>query len=227
VYNLSWNDEKILVGVLGIFSMFSLLVLSRDIGIIFGLMTLWYALLVFKSGNFIRALPFSKGKLDLLQAATIGGIGASVFLFLSTFINQNMFSTLDILALNKSVFISINEPVVQLIIWGFYIPLVESAFFFGFIFPYVMKGFKTIKFKVENINSWIAIIFIGALVSLFHLAVRVTLGSPELTNLALLTDVMFFSLSGFLALKYMEWKQLGFMHIIINTAVVLLSLGMI
>jgi len=222
---MSWNDEKILVGILGIFSMFSLLVLSRDIGIIFGLMTLWYAMLVFKSGNFIRPVPFSKGKLDLFKSLMIGGIGALVFLFLSTFINQNMFSTLDILALNKSVFISINEPTVQLIIWGFYIPLVESAFFFGFIFPYVMKGFKISKFKMDNMNSWLSIIFIGALVSLFHLAVRVTLGSPELTNLALLTDIMFFSLSGFLALKYMEWKQLGFMHIIINSLTVAMSLG--
>ena len=83
---MSWNDEKALVYILGIFGMFSLLTLSRDVGIIFGLMTLWYAIIIFNRDKFIDAMPMTKGKVNVAKAVTLGAAGAGAFLFLSTYL---------------------------------------------------------------------------------------------------------------------------------------------
>ena len=214
----SLSDEKTLLKVVFIFSLFTIIVISSTVGLALMGFGLLYMILIYGEKNSV--FEFSKGRYDWGKTfgfgliLTFGFMVGSAGIF--SVISQqpfDMFSTIKLLSSQSGVPITIDNPIVRLLIWGITIPVLESLFFLGVIGKQLANFLKVKGLDLKNgraINTLIVILMVGASATVFHLAADVT------TETALFVDFLFFSFSMAIVLKLDELKQATALHGIIN-----------
>ncbi len=223
------SDEKTLLKVVFIFSLFTIIVISSTVGLALMGFGLLYMILIYGEKNsvfeFSRGGKYDWGKtfgFALILTFTFMVGSAGIF----SVVNQqpfNLMSTIDLLSSPNRVPITIDNPIIRILIWGITIPVLESLFFLGVIGKQLANFLKVKGLDLKNgraINTLIVILMVGASATVFHLAADVT------TETALMVDFLFFSFSMAIVLKLQELKQATAVHGIINTFKMILQLGL-
>jgi len=210
-----WNDEKSLVSIIVLFSIFTLIVLSPAVGtplLAFGLI---YLVLINSGGD--RVFQFSRGKYRKEKSIAIIGVALVCFLFAGGLavsmvgnLPFSLFSSLQLLSDQAIIPLTIESQPIQILIWGIIIPILETLFFLGIVGKLLSNKLGVRKFDPQNLNTWIVIITVGAVASMFHIV------SQFMMEQALITDWIFFSVSMGLVLWRQELKDASILHIILN-----------
>ena len=225
-----WTDEVIIGLVMVCFAMFSLIVLSTQVGQIllgFGLIYL-IAVSLGKDKQQSYAYQIVKTNKDLVETIGVSIAAFFGFTLLSDFlmghVPQWIFSQGSSVSLYSAAMqpiVTINTPLVQMLIWGFLIPILENCFFvgvIGFLIAYLM-GLHKQKFNIASVGTWVAILLVGAIAASFHFISQLL--TPEL----LMMDMVLFGTGMLLALKYNVLKHGIIIHIMLNAIAMGLRLG--
>jgi len=164
------------------------------------------------------------------KKALIQVLGAYViFVVISILINivlasqtNSVMSVFEIFSTNKPLLA--NNVLLTIFIWGFLIPFVETAVFFGIWMEFIKDSTKirtSQGFGVENIL--LALLMAGAF-AFFHLQVRFVQGGA-VNNPALIITFVFGLLSSLMVLKYGEVKQAIALHVLVNTLAMFQKFG--
>lgn len=195
------------------------------LGVIYVLMIFLY--LHAKESRMIPDLPFVKYKKQILKIVGFSIIAVIFWLLLSQFgMNffgnanaENLGSVIRILATNTSPPYITENPYLYFLVFGVFIPIAETLFFFGVVMPWLMEKFK---FGYETKSKWIlAIVTIGIISSLFHYT------SHIYSNEALIADFVFFALSGVIVLYYRDLVLATTVHFLANSLIILSQLKVI
>jgi hypothetical protein len=223
---MNLNDEKTMIKLILVVSVFTLIVVSGTIGAVFMAFGLIYALFLYveKKGVY----EFSRGYYQWVGVIGIGSLALFAFLAfngaLMSVINNtqfSLFSSIPTFSTQQSVLVNINNPFVREIVWGIMIPILESLFFIGFVGKQLANKLKVNKFDIANPNVWVVCLIVGATSTWFHLA------SNIITEQALLTYFVFFAVSMAITIKLQELKQITAMHIGVNSLSVLKEVGLL
>ncbi len=219
-----------------VFLVFLLLAFDRDLGMIYLLMMfadwIWY-----QTDNFV-SFPMKRSNLSSAQVYLEGLAAVGVFLLVSTLLISS-FSPQSIAQGNvflqaQSIFqlLSASVPILQgsllltFIGWAVVIPIIETSFFFGRL----LEGFSTyaenvvrgkISLKDYSIPLFIIILLVSALFALFHITAK------GLESIPLLITFIFAVISCILVIRHQELRGAIFMHIVVNAAAVLSSMGVL
>ena len=117
--------------------------------------------------------------------------------------------------------ITIDTPIVKFAIWGILIPVLETFLFIGVVGFLLARQLKVKGLETNRPDTYIIIVLVGAIAAVFHLVSQLTM--PEL----LIMDTILFGAGMGLTLKYNELKQAAFLHIFVNSAAMLVRLGVI
>jgi membrane protease YdiL (CAAX protease family) len=210
---INWRDEKEILIVTLIISLFILVTLSQTVGTIYTFfLTLYFLLIKTPYTVQISKKPFK------IPDFLVPVLGMGAFLFITgSFITGSVFSVFEILASYTTVTFLIDIPWVKFVVWGIFIPFAETLFFLGVILPYLRRKLN-VK-KGINIDSILLILMIGSIAALFHIV------SQLMSNEALLMDIIFFGVSSLVVLQYDELKQAFIMHAVLNSITMAMLLG--
>ena len=216
-----WKDEKDLVLVAVIISIFTLVVLEPIVGIILTMFGLAYLVMINAGDQY--AYQFSSTWEEMGKTLLIIGIAFAVFLLfggqlISWATGQpfHIFSSIQLMSDQVVIPLTINMPEIQFLLWGIIIPFLETVFILGVVLKLLTRKFNIEGFDYGSSRHWFVVIFIGAVGSLFHLL------SHQVQDPALLIDWLFFSVSGIVVMYQNELKGSGILHTIINMAQLLI-----
>lgn len=230
VINLKGMGDEIIVGLAMVcFAMFAMIVLSSMVGQIllgFGLVYL-IAIVAGKGKGLYKGYAYQiiRTNKDLLETLAVVFGGFIVFTLLSDVLMgmvPNVGSSISLYSAALQPVVTINTPIVQMLIWGVMIPILENCFFIGVIgYMISVKGLGLYTFQPYSAGTWISVILVGAIAASFHFISQLL--TPEL----LLMDMVLFGLGMFLALKYNVLKHGIGIHIILNSIAIGLRIGWI
>jgi hypothetical protein len=226
---MGWSDEKNLIGLFLIISLFVTVVINEILGLIFFAMFVVYYIGIstntaiqfdVKGGNWGKVIINALASLVLFYL--IAGATLNVLQVESSWRN-----IMSIMATSAADFgISIDNDLVKFLIWGVYIPTAETVFFLGYVLPFLEKNMKANTSKI--VDKLVILLVLGALTALFHLV------SHLAANEALIVDIVFFAVSGFVVLfKKKGWKQsiqmksAWLVHVLLNSTAMAIALGWI
>ncbi len=217
------TDEKDLVIVALIAALFIATTLSFEVGILFIAMIITYGIALNQGRG--RIYEIIKGKAAIPSSIVLAAVFVGIWYFISqvalSVVGPPGADTFSVLAAAVNIPFTIDSPIVQVLVWGIFIPFAETVFFLGVALKFIQKKAKA-KEKLNDISTWVGIIGIGALVSLFHVVVRL------FNDSALIVDFAFFALSAaFVIQQRGELKGPLFAHIIVNVAVMSTIVGFI
>lgn len=220
--------------VLSIFLLFLLLVFDQQVAMVYLLMLTAY--FIWFTFDDKITLPIEKtGKNRLLALIWAVALYAS-FLAVSTTLSilfsleggQTFFSIIQLLAAETPVLAG--NRILTFIAWGFVIPIIETAFFFGVLFEgladrigkFMRVGPISTDFKnIKSFNYWLIIFFISILFTAFHFQAR---GLTDSTGLFV---TFTFAVISLLAVSFFgESRQAILFHIISNSIAVSSRMGL-
>ena len=218
---LNWEDERTLVIVILIFAVFTAVVLSSYIGVVF----LGYGLLYYISLGSRNVYEFSIKRMQWGKSIFLGLFVLFAFLVISATYNSfltgefNLFSSVQSMSSPSYIPLTLENPVIKFLIYGVTIALLETLFILGFVGKFLANKLNVHKFNLYNMNMWICVAMVGAISVLLHLA------SGAISELNLIMDFIFFSVSMLSTIYFNELKQAGIAHVGINSMQVLRTLG--
>ena len=223
------NDN--LFKILGLVLLFLLINFNQTLGMIYIFMLVldW---IMYNDDSFI-SLPevnpgFSWGKSVLLAALAYVGflIVSSVVLQILSFIpgvgtNISLNSILSLINSTTPVFS--NSVILSIIGWGILIPMVETNYFFGRVFEWLMDMYNVkIKPELTSGKIWAIMIVIAGTFALFHATAK-GVNNPA----ALAVTAIFAVYSMWLILFTKELRTTVLLHVFTNLIAVLLNMGVI
>lgn len=224
-----WTDEIIVGLVMVCFAMFSLIVLSAQVGQILLGFGLIYLIAITASKNESRTKGYAyqiiKSNKDMLETIAVTLVAFFGFVIISDVLMAQipflLGSSISLYSAALQPIITINTPIVQFFIWGILIPVLENCFFVGVIGYIIARALKLHeqKFNILSVGTWVAVVLVGFIAASFHFISQLL--TPEL----LFMDVALFSIGMFLALKYDVLKHGIFVHIILNAIAMGLRIG--
>lgn len=213
------SNKEIAFVTLAVFLFFATNFTPQMLGVIYVLMLFVYAVVL---ENEFPEYNIFKGKFNMEMAMPLaaGAIVAYLFIISQIFsyfgAAADIFqpeSIINILAAGISPPVITENPYIYLFVYGLLIPIAETLFFLGALLPYIER-------KVSK-NMLFAIIIIGAVVTLWHYTAH------GFSDTALMADFVFFSISGALVLYKKDLLTPLLMHIIINSWVVAVQVGLL
>lgn len=223
------EDERVMVGILGIILSFIYLTIDPKLATIYSIFTILYGItLADRSWKEVQILG---RKFDIMQAFVIVAFTLAIFTIISAFILGMLnpeFKNSYGLQLYQKLQVYSNFPMVRyeeyrLIVYGILIPIIESMFFLSFVLIFFAK---LLKVRIRNLpNSWSRLLqhgkaiwlacLVGATASIFHLQVRTKF------SYALVVDFIFFTLSALIILRYKHMLEAIGLHQAVNTLIIL------
>lgn len=218
---INWEDERTLTTVILIFAVFTAVVLSSYIGVVF----LGYGLLYYISIGSKNVYQFSIKGINWRNTLLYGGLVLFIFLIVSAAYNSiltgqfDLFSSVQSMSSPSYIPLTLENPIIRFLIYGVSIALLETLFILGFVGKFLANKLKVHKFNLHDMNMWILVAMIGAFSVLLHLA------SGAISEVNLIMDFIFFSVSMLATVYFNEMKQAGMAHVGINSMQVLRTLG--
>ncbi len=213
-----FQDEKNLAVLALISGTFILVTLSGVIGNIYFAMAAVYAITLNLGKE--RVLQFSKQRgvtsTAIFAFLLIGGFVAVGAIVLGG--QEQLFAASSFFASSFLLNFTIEEPIIKLIVFGFFIPIVETLFFFGVIYALVLRRTKATG-KLNDIGTLVAIVMVAGIATAFHFSVRL------LNDSSLIADLIFFGLSAMIISRQGEMSGAAFGHVATNTIFVGQLLG--
>lgn len=212
-------DEKNLVILSLIFGVFILVTLSSTIGTIYFAMAVVYAIAMQQKqvisfakerSNYSKIIPMA-----LFVIILFFGVSA---LFLGSF--ETVQKSVSFFASSFLTNFTIDNALIKIIVFGFFIPIVETLFFYGVIYKFLLSKVRT-DGNVRKQGTWVAILMLAGIATSFHFYVRL------LNNQALITDLVFFGISAVIVSQQKELSAAATAHIIINTYVMATVVGVL
>jgi hypothetical protein len=113
------------------------------------------------------------------------------------------------------------NPIFTLLALGFFVPVVESRFFFGRMLEFFKDRFNiTLKKDLFDMPTWVMVLFIAGIFTIFHLTAK------GLTDTGALTQVFFFGVvSVWLAILTGQLLAAVLFHMIANNSSLYVSVG--
>lgn len=209
---MSLTDEKNLVLVAIISGVFILTTLSTQVGSIYFAMTMTYAIAIALKGK-QGVIEFAKSSKEYIEKSVMFGfglIGAYVAIGSVVLGSPAAFAKSAVsFATTFNVNFTISDPVIQLIVYSFFIPLVETLFFYGVIFKFILSKSQASD-DLKRKDTIIAIIVMAGIATAFHFAVHLV------NEQSLLTDLIFFGATSAVVLKQKELSGAFVGHLIAN-----------
>lgn len=217
---MSLIDEKNLVILALISGVFILVTLSSQIGSIYFAMAAVYAIAIALK---LKVFEFSRTNNGLGKIVFFGILLVGLFIAGASIVLGGQ----EVLAKSVTFFAStfltnftIDNAFIKLFVFGVFIPIVETLFFFGVIFPRVLE-YARARNSVRDLATIVSIVLVAGIATSFHFVVRL------LNDTGLLSDLVFFGLSALLVIKQKEMSGAAAGHILINTYVMASILGFI
>lgn len=218
----SLKDEKDLVIVAIISAAFIVTTLSSNIGTIYGIFALAFA--VYLNQNRAKFIEFSRGVMGVSGKAVFYGFALiGLFLIFGAIILGSQEIVIQAVTLRASSFLAnftIDNPLIKLIVYGFFIPVVETLFFYNTVFPFILEKARA-RNSLSDMNTLVSIAMIAGIATSFHFVVRL------LNDQSLLTDLVFFGLSGAVVIAQKESSGAALGHVGANGFSMLRILGYI
>lgn len=199
---MGWSDERSLILTSYIGSLLILVTLDVLVGVVSFLFT--YAYSAYKKIQFSKSGKYVD--LPTLAIAIILSIGI-----------YNIVEPLGIFISFKEFVI--DNPILKVVVFGVFLPLPETLFFFGVLMPWLAEKLK-IRLGV-NVESIIVLIVLGLVVSVWHIK------SQIMTRDNIIADIAFFGLSGASILYFKELKQSYYTHVFTNTRTIMIKEGLL
>jgi hypothetical protein len=190
--------------------------------------------MLFVDWNMLQGVKYKNillthGRAPMITAVAVGLFAFAGFLVFSSvvltyfgYITGGLASALTFMTNYTTQPILATNRYVQLFVWGVVIPFIETRFFCGRMLEFLSPRFKTtLQFDPRNISLWIVTIASSALATLFHLTAKFASGDG-----ALMITFMFFIISCWMVIYFRELKQAIWFHVINNSIVVILALGL-
>lgn len=224
----SFRDEEILAGLILIITAFLWINVNPSVGAFYTVGSFFYLVpLLAKRKDWY--VPFLTKKPSIPNGFLVG-VGVLVaWMFISSYILgfqqntqiafQDFFKTLSTYT---NVPVLAQDPALRFLTWGVFIPIVESFVFLSFLLKYVASWFKVpvkwAKYGTKNFWSmiWVSLT-VGVSGSMFHLTVR------QVADVALVIDILFFTISALLVFRYKRLFEAMNLHILNNSGVLLLG----
>ena len=141
------TDEKNLVVILGIMSLFIMVTLNETIGAVYFGMVALYAIVLNQGSG--RVYEFMKGTSGIGKVIYYGVILSVITIAIVAMFagSQDAYiKSVTTFASSFDVNFSIDNPLIKLFVFGFFIPVVESLAFFG-------VGMKMLERRVRSTGS--------------------------------------------------------------------------
>lgn len=199
---MNWSDEKKLVLTSYIASSIILVTLSFEVGVISFIFTFLYW--KFKKIQFSRDGKY----LDLISIAIAIILGIGIYNILQPFGIFTSFKEF-----------SVDNPILKTVIWGVFLPLPETLFFFGVLMPWLSD--KTGMSMRMSLGGLVLVFLLALSASVYHIYAQVV--TPE----NVIADIAFFGISGLVVLYFKELKQSYYTHAFINTRTMAVKEGLI
>jgi hypothetical protein len=217
----SLSDEKSLVTLTLIAGLFILIVLNSTIGTVYFAMAATYAIALSLGSN--RVFQFTKGKFLTVDNFMYAILGIAGFLFVTSIAvggYEKLFSAVTFFGSTLLTQFTFDNPIVKLLTFGVFIPVVETLFFYGVIYKLVINKTRGSGKRFDT-GTIIAVAMVASVATAFHFYVRM------LNDTSLIADLIFFGSSAIIVSKKMEMSAAALMHIIYNTAVMAILLGIV
>jgi len=219
---MGFEDERT-VGILSVIvSVFIFLTLEKSVGVVYAIMGMLYMVIAYSRPN--KIIQFKSRNIDLALLLFTGTIVVAIWFLITvaafSVLGYSDSAPFSIMSSGFSSVLRIDNPLVMMLVWGVFIPIVETVFFFGVLMKFLADK-MSVKWKFD-IPALMLIIMMGAAAVMFHLGSQAIIGDS-----ALVSDFIFFSVSAAIVLKYKELQQAAYAHIILNTLVMANYLGMI
>ena len=191
------------------------------VGVIYVLMAITYGWAV--TERKLDDYPISRSKINLGPLLIAIGIAIVAWYAAITF-TLSVISPSDVPALSvvgtlaagtTPSYISEN-PWSILLVYGILVPIVETLFFFGVVFPYLQR-----RIGSRDVAFIATLIILGSAFSLFHIVAHYA------QDFALIADWMFAVISGFIVYKSKDLKGAMLFHIVANSAIMVVKLGLL
>jgi len=219
------RDEELIGAGMLIIATFLYVNVSQLVGTLYAIFSLAYFVTV--GDNLKFGIELLRQPYNTVRALGLIAIVIGVWIIISSFaigiiqpnLQVNILSTeiFRVLAL-KSGFgvISAEDPLVKFLVWGIFIPVIESMFFLSFVLIFWAKALKVpIAWNPRNKNMWVVALMVGFTAEIFHLTTRM------MDSYALVADFVFFFLSALIVFKYRQLFEGIIFHVIINSAIIL------
>ena len=199
---------------------FILITLSSQVGQAYFAMAAVYAIAMNQNGasvfQFSRSNKTITGKAILSGFALIGGLVAISALVLGS--QEAFIAASTAFASEFANVFTIDNSLIKLIVFGFFVPVVETLFFYGVIFKFISEKANA-QMRLTDVNTLVAIGMTSGIATSFHFAVRL------LNDQSLLVDLIFFTVSGILVVIQKEMSGAAAGHIFANSSFILKILG--
>lgn len=216
------TDEKDLSLIAIIMGVFILTTLSQTIGVIYLGMSVAYAIAVNQGRS--RVYEFVRGRHNLQMALLLGVVLVGGFLIIGGIslgaITLEAAAPIQILQSSFVDQFTIDNYIIKFVVFGMFIPVVETLFFYGVIFKFIMLKAGATG-QLTQFQTILSITMIGAIATSFHFIVRL------FNDQALLMDFIFFTLSAVIVLRQKELSGAATGHAITNSWVILRILGVL
>ena len=214
---MSWKDEEEIVLMSLVASVILFVSLNTYLGTLYAFLIGLYHMFIkkpfcvqfstkrkyFNPANFLAALI-------AFMAWVVISSGLTSMSIASLFSINSMMSFADA--------VTMNNKFVKLLVWGLFIPLAETLFIFGIVY-----GFARYKFR----SAVIAGIATFAVMLILHTVNATIRASHQLNRQTLIIDGLFVAISVALIEKYKQLKEAFYFHAFINTARMLMLMGLI
>lgn len=211
-YNMpvsGFSDERELVLLSIITGIFILVTLDQTIGVVFAMMSFAYAVILNQSSSnvfqFSRS-SFTTQKFGLALLAFGGFVGITAIVLGG---QEQFVGAVTFFASSFLTNFVIDNPFIKLFVFGVFVPIAESLFFFGVILPYILRKAKA-KGNLQDSGTLLAVAMTAGVATAFHFTVRL------LNDQALIADLMFFGISGMIAVNQKELSGLTLLHVVAN-----------
>lgn len=218
---MSLLDEKELTLLALIGGTFILVTLSATIGTIYFAMSVVYALMLMRGKTAV--FEFSTGKTQLGRVILNAFLFLGIFLGLASVVLGSFENAISAVTFFASSFLSnftIDNALVKLAVFGFFIPVVETLFFFGVIYKYILKK-ASARNTFNDRNTLVAAVMVAGIATSFHFLVRL------LNEQALTADLLFFGVSALVVTQYKRLEEAAGLHIAANSLSIAKILGLI
>lgn len=234
-HEMSLRDEEVLAAILAVISIFTIINISPEVGTFysFGVMLYLFPLMAGSVGR-EWVVEFITKRQNLFKSLGISGVMLVVWVFISIMIIARIEPSTKMITPGVEVFAELSrytqvpvlsqDPSVRFVIYGVFIPIVESLFFLSFWLMFLAKKvfrLPYVKWYRAGTPQFLKMLWVCALVgatgSLFHLTVRMA------ADFALFVDFLFFTISALLVFKYKRLFEATGLHVGINSGVLLLG----
>ncbi len=201
------RDLAILALIVGIFI---LVTLSSTIGTIYFAMAAVYAIAVSYGKG--RVIDFTKGGSRIGNAILFGLLAIIIFFAISAVLLGSLAAAERAVTTFASSFLvnfTIDNPFIKLFVFGIFIPIVETLFFFGVVYKLILN--KARATESINMTAGITVLLIAGIATSFHFLVRMLQDTP------LLSDLIFFGVTGAVVFKKRDLLAATIMHMAINS----------